>query len=109
MSSTIPCLKGFMKGFTTGGMGYTDTTNFRSRRYGGHKPSNGSGGIEGSYQMQSMSKSRKASVPLGDSSSVCQESYGAGIRMGLGEGGGGSLNSQESQEVMIKSVEKQGY
>jgi hypothetical protein len=34
MSATIPALKGFMKGFTTGGMGYTGDTCLEARSSG---------------------------------------------------------------------------
>jgi hypothetical protein len=47
MSATIPALKGFVKGFTTGGVGYTTNMSL----------SGGKSGNSGSYEMQSLPKS----------------------------------------------------
>jgi hypothetical protein len=130
MSSTMPTLNGFMKNFTTGGMGCTNTTELHgsgsrptaNRRSNQGSGSNGLSSHSGgnSYQMYSV-KAKAASV-LGGKSSVVSTVSGPGMQGGGMNGGkigfpsrvmrrGGdknmtkenaSMESQESQSVMIR-------
>lgn len=93
MSATIPCLKGFMKGFTTGGMGCTNTGTLEGSR---------SGGAGGSNNYQRYSVKAKAAATLGGLSSMItsvqasEDPYSNVMRRRKDANEHGSVNSQES-------------
>lgn len=106
MSATIPTLKGFMKGFTTGGLGYSEDMS---------KGTNNSNNSSNSYNMVSLSKLKtKAGLLPEDypASAACVSSYpksGSASSTGLNKATmsgdsqeRGSIASVGSRKILIR-------
>lgn len=112
MSATIPCLKGFVKRFTTGGIGYTIDASQNYSMSGSRSRGRGQGG---SYALQSLDGKGRGQ---GDEGVGAREGDGGGMRLRPDTGGyarkvevaggkgerrerEGSLNSDSSQHMII--------
>ncbi|KAI5777062.1 hypothetical protein EDC01DRAFT_779984 [Geopyxis carbonaria] len=101
ISATIPCLRGFVGAFTTGGMGYTNAAE------PGISAGTG-GGTGGSYQLQSLQRDRRkgsaAPVKRDDESEDEAEAATVGHMAAAAETG----SVAESQRVMIRRRREEG-
>jgi hypothetical protein len=109
MSCTIPTLKGFLKGLTTGGVGYTE--DISGVRSSGNNNSN-------SYQLRSLPKANTKATLMPEGYTECEARVTSVQRSGGEQGSadeaaprersrsnlgdGGSVVSFDSQRIMLK-------
>lgn len=98
MSATIPTLKGFVKGFTTGGVGYTeDMSAGRS-----------SGNNTTSFQLRSLSKSKTKAALVPEGYTECEAQVTSVQRNPSGAGGGrGGLGAHEAPRERSRSNQEE--